>query len=119
MLLITCPYCGERPELEFVYGGEAHIARPAAERPHCRAVGGFLYARTNERGVHAERWRHTHGCGRFFNALRDTTTDQFIAIYKAGEARPPAGRTARISHEHVPHGLRRPHRPRAAPEVYL
>ena len=91
MLLIACPYCGERPELEFVYGGEAHIARPAAEvvlTPGQWAA--FLYARTNDRGVHAERWRHTHGCGRFFNALRDTTTDQFIAVYKAGEARPPA-----------------------------
>ena len=30
MLLIACPYCGmERPEIEFRYGGEAHIARPA------------------------------------------------------------------------------------------
>ena len=30
MLLIACPYCGmERPEIEFAYGGEAHIARPA------------------------------------------------------------------------------------------
>ncbi len=28
MLLIDCPYCGERPEPEFVYGGQAHIARP-------------------------------------------------------------------------------------------
>jgi sarcosine oxidase subunit delta len=38
--------------------------------------------------VHAERWRHTHGCGRFFNALRDTTSDQFLATYKVGEAPP-------------------------------
>ena len=37
---------------------------------------------------YAERWRHTRGCGRFFNALRDTTTDQFLATYKVGEARP-------------------------------
>ena len=30
MLLIACPYCGiERPEIEFRYGGEAHVARPA------------------------------------------------------------------------------------------
>ena len=28
MLLIACPYCGARPELEFVYGGQAHLARP-------------------------------------------------------------------------------------------
>ena len=66
---------------------------PARRRNSTLTAGqwaAFLYARTNERGVHAERWRHTHGCGRFFNALRDTTTDQFIATYKAGEARPAA-----------------------------
>ncbi len=40
--------------------------------------------------MHAERWRHTHGCGRFFNALRDTTTDHFLATYRVGE-KPPAG----------------------------
>ena len=28
MLLIECPYCGEREESEFHQGGEAHIARP-------------------------------------------------------------------------------------------
>ena len=28
MLLIPCPWCGPRPELEFRYGGEAHVARP-------------------------------------------------------------------------------------------
>ena len=29
MFLIHCPYCDERrPEIEFAYGGEAHIARP-------------------------------------------------------------------------------------------
>ncbi len=42
----------------------------------------------NPKGVHAERWRHAHGCQRFFNALRDTTTDRFLAIYKVGEPRP-------------------------------
>jgi sarcosine oxidase subunit delta len=91
MLLIRCPHCGERPEPEFVYGGEAHIARPAD--PSAVSDDGwaaYLYLRSNAKGVHAERWRHTRGCGRFFNALRDTTTDRFIATYKAGE-KPPEG----------------------------
>jgi len=93
MLLIDCPYCGKRPELEFVYGGEAHIARPAAGTAVTLAQWAeYLYARTNSRGEHAERWRHTRGCGRFFNALRDTTTDQFLATYKSGAARPAAAR---------------------------
>jgi sarcosine oxidase subunit delta len=89
MLLISCPYCGERPEPEFVYGGQAHIARP--QDPASESARGwaqYLYRRENTRGVHAERWRHTHGCGRFFNALRDTTTDHFLVTYKAGEPRP-------------------------------
>jgi sarcosine oxidase, subunit delta len=93
MLLIECPYCGERPELEFVYGGQAHIARPrdpASVSPEDWRR--FLYSRANTRGVYAERWRHSHGCGRFFNALRDTTNDHFLATYKVGERPPEAGR---------------------------
>src|ERR1700731_2717330 len=89
MLLIECPYCGKRPELEFSHAGQAHIAR--AKNPSevsVEAWTDFLYMRDNIKGVHAERWRHTHGCSRFFNALRDTTTDHFIATYKAGEPAP-------------------------------
>jgi len=90
VLLIECPYCGERPELEFVYGGQAHIARPREPvQASAQQWTGFLYLRDNKRGVHAERWRHTHGCGRFFNALRDTSTDHFLATYKVGDS-PPA-----------------------------
>jgi len=48
----------------------------------------FLYMRANTKGIHAERWRHAHGCGRFFNALRDTTTDHFVVVYKIGVPRP-------------------------------
>jgi sarcosine oxidase subunit delta len=90
MLLIHCPYCGERPEPEFAYGGQAHVARPA--NPAAASIEewtSYLYQRANTRGVHAERWRHTRGCGRFFNALRDTTTDRFLATYRVGEM-PPA-----------------------------
>ncbi len=89
MLLINCPYCGERPEPEFTYGGQAHLERPVQPAEvGAEDWAAFLYVRDNTRGVHAERWRHAHGCGRFFNALRDTTTDFFLATYKAGEPRP-------------------------------
>jgi sarcosine oxidase subunit delta len=52
--------------------------------------------------VYAERWRHARGCGRFFNALRDTTTDHFLAFYKSGEARPapPASAAPQALPEH-------------------
>ena len=87
MLLVECPFCGPRNELEFSYAGEAHLARQP-DQDDTDEWGAYLYARTNPKGVHAERWRHVNGCGRFFNALRDTTTDHFVAIYKAGEPRP-------------------------------
>ena len=89
MLLIDCPWCGKRPEPEFAYGGQAHLARPPqpAELSD-QQWAEYLYVRSNARGLHAERWRHARGCGRFFNALRDTTTDHFSATYKIGESRP-------------------------------
>jgi sarcosine oxidase subunit delta len=90
MLLIRCPYCEmERPEVEFRYGGEAHIARPGDPSALSDAEWAeYLYLRTNPKGLHAERWRHSHGCGRFFNALRDTVSDRFLVTYRANEPRP-------------------------------
>jgi sarcosine oxidase, subunit delta len=89
MLLISCPYCGERPEIEFRHGGEAHIARPADPGLIDDAEwADFLYNRANPKGLYVERWRHAHGCGRFFNAVRDTVSDFFLATYKAGDPKP-------------------------------
>jgi sarcosine oxidase subunit delta len=89
VLLIVCPYCGKRPEIEFTYGGQAHLVRPTQpSQLDDQAWAEFLYMRSNTKGVYAERWRHARGCGRFFNALRDTTSDHFLAFYKTGEPRP-------------------------------
>ena len=89
MLLVTCPYCGPRPEVEFRGGGEAHIARPADPSALTdEAWAEFLFFRTNPKGVHAERWNHAHGCQRWFNVLRNTVSDRILATYKAGEKRP-------------------------------
>jgi sarcosine oxidase subunit delta len=89
MLLIACPYCGPRSELEFAYGGQAHIARPADPSSlDDEAWAAYLYSRTNRMGLHAERWRHAHGCGRFFNAVRDTASDVILHTYEIG-GRPP------------------------------
>lgn len=90
MLLIDCPYCQmARPEVEFRYAGEAHIARPPQPSATTDAEwADYLYMRTNPKGRHIERWRHVHGCGRFFNALRDTVSDRILATYAAGAPRP-------------------------------
>ena len=89
MLLIPCPYCGDRPEIEFSYGGEAHIARPADPMALSdEEWAEYLYMRGNAKGAYAERWRHTNGCGCFFNAVRDTISDFFVVSYRSGEQRP-------------------------------
>ena len=90
MLLIHCPYCTfDRPEIEFRYAGEAHIARASdPSQLDDAAWADFLYLRTNPKGLHVERWRHVHGCGRFFNAVRDTVSDKILRTYKAGEPKP-------------------------------
>jgi sarcosine oxidase subunit delta len=90
MLLIRCPYCQEaRPELEFTYAGEAHIARPADPSALSdEAWRDYLFIRSNPRGTHYERWRHTYGCARFFNAVRDTVSDKFLMTYEVGRPRP-------------------------------
>ena len=83
MLLIECPHCGPRAEIEFRHGGQAHIVRPG---PECTDAewAAYLYFRDNPRGSHTERWRHVHGCGQFFNLVRDTANDRVERSYPAG-----------------------------------
>jgi sarcosine oxidase subunit delta len=90
MLLINCPYCGEeRPEVEFRQSGEAHIARPTNMADITdEEFEAFFFLRDNPKGTTFERWRHVHGCARFFNAARDTVTDKIIMSYKAGLPKP-------------------------------
>jgi sarcosine oxidase subunit delta len=90
MLLIRCPYCEEeRPELEFRHAGEAHLVRPSPiTQMSDEDFEGYFFIRQNPKGLVYERWRHVHGCARFFNAVRDTVSDKFVMTYKAGEPKP-------------------------------
>ena len=89
MLLIECPWCGPREEIEFSYGGEAHRLRPADPSKLTDAEWSeFLFMRTNNKGTHKERWVHTHGCRRWFNVERDTVTYRIVRVYKMVEAEP-------------------------------
>ena len=89
MLLIPCPYCGPREETEFSYGGEAHIERPKQpEALSDEAWADYLFMTSNTKGVFLERWVHNHGCRRWFNAARDTLTNEGLAVYEMGD-KPP------------------------------
>jgi len=92
MLLIECPFCGDRPEIEFRYSGEAHVVRPADPASvDDETWAQYLYERSNHAGEHAERWHHIHGCRRFFNALRHTESDSFLGSYPTCSSRPRLG----------------------------
>lgn len=89
MLLIPCPWCGPRDEAEFHYGGQAHVPYP--EDPASLSDedwARYLFFRDNPRGPFAERWSHASGCRRWFNAVRDTSTNELLAVYRPGEQHP-------------------------------
>ena len=89
MLLIPCPFCGPRDEIEFRYGGEAGIVRPKDPDALSDAEwADYLFLRTNPKGVHFERWVHTKGCRRWFNVARHTVTHEILKVYKMGEPKP-------------------------------
>ena len=77
MLLIPCPWCGERDEIEFSYGGQAGVPYP--DDPAAlsdEAWAEWLFVRDNPKGPFAERWVHAQGCRRWFEVVRDTATHE-------------------------------------------
>jgi sarcosine oxidase, subunit delta len=89
MFLIPCPYCGERDQSEFAYAYEAHVHRPREpEKLTDEEWADFVFLRNNPKGLFAERWIHAAGCRRYFNMLRNTATDEILAVYRIGEEPP-------------------------------
>ncbi|WP_420145118.1 sarcosine oxidase subunit delta [Sphingobium sp.] len=89
MLLIPCPYCGPRAEIEFHYGGPSHQERPAQTDATSDAEwAAYLFYRDNPKGAHLERWLHRHGCAMWFNLRRDTVSHVISGSYPMGSPPP-------------------------------
>ena len=89
MLRIPCPYCGERDENEFVFGGQAHIVRPEpTQQAGDREWADYLFFRDNPKGLHCERWQHHYGCRQWFNVVRHTVSHEIMQVYGLHELRP-------------------------------
>ena len=89
MFVINCPYCGERDQSEFSNGGEAHVARPEnSENLNDKDWGQYVFYRDNPKGIFYERWVHSHGCRKWFNAVRDTSTDKVLRSYEIKNDKP-------------------------------
>lgn len=91
MLLIACPWCGPRDETEFHYGGQAHVGYPAdPDSLSDEEWAQYLFYRDNPKGRYAERWVHSVGCRRWFNAVRDTRSYEITATYTGADPSGPA-----------------------------
>ena len=87
MLLIHCPHCGPRDEIEFRWGGDAHVTRPDPGVSD-EVWTQYLFYRDNPKGLSFERWIHEFGCRRWFNIARDSTNHRILKTYPMGAPRP-------------------------------
>ena len=85
--LLACPNCGPRDVNEFACTGEA-TTRPT-EAPTLHELASYLYFRRNVAGVQREWWYHRLGCETWFQAERDTRTNEVVRVLVT--ARGPAG----------------------------
>jgi sarcosine oxidase subunit delta len=74
--LLACPRCGPRDVNEFAYAGEV-TSRPKAA-PTLRELTAYLYFRRNVAGIQREWWNHRLGCRLWFQAERDTRTNEVL-----------------------------------------
>ncbi|CAN1496063.1 SoxD Sarcosine oxidase delta subunit [Rhabdaerophilaceae bacterium] len=86
MLILPCPWCGERPEGEFMNLGEAIRPRPGNPAALSDAEWtDYLSMRENRRGRHRERWWHMRGCGSIIAVERDTVSHE-VFVASAGSS---------------------------------
>jgi len=83
---LKCPNCGEREVTDFGFGGELNPS-PAVDATS-REYNEYLYFRRNTAGVQTEWWNHRSGCGAWFLAERDTSTNE---VYSTALPDDPAG----------------------------
>jgi methylglutamate dehydrogenase subunit B len=83
--LLPCPNCGPRDVNEFTCAGEV-TERPTGP-PSLRELTSYLYFRKNVAGVQREWWYHRLGCELWFQANRDTRTNEVLQTELVGAHR--------------------------------
>lgn len=87
MLLIPCPYCGPRAELEFRWRGDSRVKRPEADAaPDDPRWLDHLFWRPAVTGEITELWFHESGCRQFLIVRRDTRTHRIAGARAVGSA---------------------------------
>ncbi|MGB0098435.1 MAG: sarcosine oxidase subunit delta [Solirubrobacteraceae bacterium] len=84
--VLECPHCGIREVADFAFGGEVS-ARPR-QTPTFRELNRYNYFRRNVAGVQLEWWYHRSGCRTWFQAERDTRTNEVLRVGLPGKLGP-------------------------------
>lgn len=79
MIIIPCPFCGDRDHSEFSYGGDATVTYPPLEAS-VEEWHDAVYLRNNTRGAHTEYWHHVGGCRAWLIVERDTLTHEISGV---------------------------------------
>jgi len=79
MILINCPFCGQRDHSEFQYGGDGSIVYPALDAS-AEEWSDAVFQRENVRGVQTETWHHVMGCRQWLLVERDTQTHKIHSV---------------------------------------
>ena len=86
MLNIKCPYCGDRSQKEFAYGGDGTVVRPELNQQISdEKWDEFVYLRKSPRGKHVELWHHIAGGRQWIKVQRDTVTHEIFRTAKMNE----------------------------------
>ena len=82
MLLIDCPHCGPRAQVEFAYERTVDsVVQPDAPADEAMER---LFTRANPRALDDEIWRHTYGCRAWLVMTRHRATHEITAIRAIG-----------------------------------
>ena len=78
MLLIACPHCGERAQIEFSYERTLDSIVPLDMAP--ADAMRTLYERANPRGWDDELWHHGFGCRQWLVLRRHRVTHAIESV---------------------------------------
>ena len=79
MLKINCPWCGNRNETEFTYGGEKKSRPKDPFALSDQDWAEYVFFKKNTVGPLEELWNHAHGCRRWFKLTRNTLTNEMTS----------------------------------------
>ncbi len=86
--LLPCPNCGPRDVDEFSCTGEVTVRPKSSPTP--RELRSYLYFRRNAAGPQREWWYHRDGCELWFQAERDTRTNEVLRTWVPEPTSTPA-----------------------------